>query len=200
MLSFICQSRDSWQVCHHKHPSAYLSAYLQQWLIDNILDISTNQPTGYDLILEQHPFSTQRNRFLLGTGVKHTQYQGAICSLIQCNQDRRTTRYMCNNGPVHKRTSHVPKDVSERDSALSWFESLILPFVNAKLFQIRILKCKKKGVLDRDPHRKPDSRTCERKALSERDSCMCILEMRAEAMHGNRVNSMCMGQSARTAQ
>ena len=43
-------------------------------------------------------------------------------------------------GPVHKRTNHVPKDVSERDSALSWFESLILPFVNAKLFQIRLLK------------------------------------------------------------
>ena len=31
-------------------------------------------------------------------------------------------------------------------------------------------------------------RTCERKALSECDSCACILEMRAEAMQ--------MGQSA----
>ena len=30
-----------------------------------------------------------------------------------------------NNGPVHKETNHVPKDVSECDSALSWFESLI---------------------------------------------------------------------------
>ena len=30
---------------------------------------------------------------------------------------------------------------------------------------------KKSGVLDRDPPRKPDSRTCERKALSEHDSC-----------------------------
>ena len=61
-------------------------------------------------------------------------------------------------------------------------------------FQIRLLKCVlkhgKKGVLDRDPRRKPDSRTCERKALSERDSCMCILKMRAEAMHKR------MGQSA----
>ena len=28
-------------------------------------------------------------------------------------------------------------------------------------------------------------RTCECKALSERDSCMCISEMRAEAMHGS---------------
>ena len=43
----------------------------------------------------------------------------------------------------------------------------------------------KKAVLDRDSSRKPDSRTCERKALSERDSCVCILEMRAEAMHGS---------------
>ena len=61
--------------------------------------------------------------------------------------------------------------------------------MNAKLFQIRllkrVLKCGKKGVLDRDQRRKPDSRTCERKALSEHDSCMCILEMRAEAMHGS---------------
>ena len=38
---------------------------------------------------------------------------------------------------------------------------------------------------------KPDSRTCERKALSERDLCICILKMRAGAMH------KCMGQSAR---
>ena len=49
----------------------------------------------------------------------------------------------------------------------------------------------KRGVLDRDPPRKPDSRTCERKALSERDSCVCILKMRAETMHKR------MGQSAR---
>ena len=40
---------------------------------------------------------------------------------------------------------------------LSWFESLILPFVNAKLFQIRLLKREKNSVLDRDPPRKPDS-------------------------------------------
>ena len=44
---------------------------------------------------------------------------------------------------------------------------------------------KKRDVLDRDLPRKPDSRTCERKALSERDSCVCILDMRAEAMHGS---------------
>ena len=94
-----------------------------------------------------------------------------------------------NRGPVHKKTNHVLKDVSERDSALSRFESLILPFVNATLFQIRFLKCVlkrgKRAFLDRDPRRKPDSRTCERKALSERDSCVCILEMHAEAMHGS---------------
>ena len=86
------------------------------------------------------------------------------------------------------------------------FQNVILPFpdlkawfflahVNAKLFQIRllkrVLKREKKGVLDRDSRRKPDSRTCERKALLERDSCVCILKMRAEAMHKR------MGQSAR---
>ena len=52
--------------------------------------------------------------------------------------------------------------------------------MNAKLVQIRllkqVLKCEKKGVLDRDPPRKPDSRTCERKALLERDSCVCIFK------------------------
>ena len=36
---------------------------------------------------------------------------------------------------------------------LSCCESLIIPYVNAKLFQIRLLKC----VLDRDSRRKPDS-------------------------------------------
>ena len=50
---------------------------------------------------------------------------------------------------------------------------------------------KKKCVLDRDLPRKPDSSPCERKAVSERDSCVCILKMRAEAMHKR------MGQSAR---
>ena len=91
--------------------------------------------------------------------------------------------------------NHVPKDVSERDSALSWFESLSLAHENAKLFQIgllkRVLKCEKRGVLDRDPPRKPDFRTSERKALSERDSCVCILRMRTEDVHKR------MSQSAR---
>ena len=32
---------------------------------------------------------------------------------------------------------------------------------------------KKRGVLDRDSRRKPDSEACERKALSERDSLLC---------------------------
>ena len=98
------------------------------------------------------------------------------------------------------RTNHVPKDVSERDSALSWFESLILALMNAvsnQAFETRFETQKKGrfGNLDRDSRRKPDSRTCERKALSERDSCVCILEIRAEAML-----KPCMGQSARNAQ
>ena len=38
---------------------------------------------------------------------------------------------------------------------------------------------KKKGILNRYPRRKSDSRTCERKALSERDACVCILEIYA---------------------
>ena len=63
----------------------------------------------------------------------------------------------------------------------AWF----LPFVNAKLFQIRLFKREKKGVLDRDPPRKADFTLCERKALPERDSCVRILEMRAEATHGS---------------
>ena len=88
-------------------------------------------------------------------------------------------------GPVHKRMNRVPKDVSERDSALSWFESLILPLWTQSSFQIRLLKREKRVILDCDPRRKPDSRTCECKALSERDSCVRILEMRAEAMHGS---------------
>ena len=41
---------------------------------------------------------------------------------------------------------------------LSWFESLILPFVKAKLFQIRLLKPPKRWVLDHDLPRKPDSK------------------------------------------
>ena len=53
------------------------------------------------------------------------------------------------------------------------------------------MKREKKGVLDHDPPRKPDSSPCKRKAVSERDSCVCILKMRAEAMHKR------MGQSAR---
>ena len=52
-------------------------------------------------------------------------------------------------GCVHMGWNHVPKDISERDSALSWFESLILAHVNAKLFQIRllkrVLKCEKRA-------------------------------------------------------
>ena len=58
--------------------------------------------------------------------------------------------------------SFVSKAVSDHDSDpfYSWFESLISPLVNAKLFQIRLLKHEKKkggGGLDCDPPRKPDS-------------------------------------------
>ena len=58
-------------------------------------------------------------------------------------------------------------------------------------FKSGFWNAKKKGVLDRDPPRKPVSRTCEHKALSERDSCVSIFLMRAEVMHKR------MGQSPR---
>ena len=55
------------------------------------------------------------------------------------------------------RTNHVPKDVSERDSALSWFESLILAFEH-KAVSNQGFETRKRGVLDVDSRRKPDSR------------------------------------------
>ena len=79
----------------------------------------------------------------------------------------------------------------------TWFGLFLIwkPDFSPKLFQIRllerVLKREKKDVLDRDPPRKPDSSPCKRKAVSERDSCVCIIKIRAEAMH------KCMGQSAR---
>ena len=65
------------------------------------------------------------------------------------------------------------------------------PMWTQSCFKSGFWNAKKKGVLDRDPPRKPDSRTCECKALSKRDSCVCILKMHTEAMHKR------MGQSAR---
>ena len=47
-------------------------------------------------------------------------------------------------------------------------------FWNAKKLAFGIVICTGSLIL----------RTCERKALSECDSCVCILEMRADAMHG----------------
>ena len=84
---------------------------------------------------------------------------------------------------VHKRTNHVPKDVSERDLALSWFESLILPFKNAKFFQIKLLKREKRAFWIVIRVESLILRTCECKALSESDSCVCILEIYARWNH-----------------
>ena len=70
--------------------------------------------------------------------------------------------------------------------ALSRFESLILALVNAKLFQITLWKREKSFILDRDSHRKPDSRTCERKALFRNVIRACAFwKMRTEGMHGS---------------
>ena len=79
--------------------------------------------------------------FLNKTHKNSQDLQTGVCLKLQmsgpswygCSPVREDIR------PVHMRTNHVPKDVSERDSALSWFESLILALVNAKLFQIRLL-------------------------------------------------------------
>ena len=72
-----------------------------------------------------------------------------------------TIQQFMKKGPVHKGTNHVQKAVSERDSDPFLIESLILPFVNAKFFQIRLLKHiferEKRGALDRNSRRKPDS-------------------------------------------
>ena len=57
--------------------------------------------------------------------------------------------------PVRKGANHDLKAVLIL--TLFLFEGLILPFVNAKLFQIRLLKHEEGGVLDRDPPLKPDS-------------------------------------------
>ena len=75
--------------------------------------------------------------------------------------------------------NHVPKVVLDCNS-----ESLILLFTNAKLFQIRLSKHEKIAFWILIRLESPILRTCECTALSEWDSCMQILEMRAEAMHG----------------
>ena len=84
----------------------------------------------------------------------------------------------------------------ERITFWKTFRNVIRPFrdfspCERKAVSNQAFETRKKGILDRDPRRKPDSRTCERKDLSERDSCVCILKMCAEAMHKR------MGQSAR---
>ena len=71
---------------------------------------------------------------------------------------------------------------------LSWFESLTLPFVNATLFQIRLLNSKKRAFWIMICLESLIMRTCERKALSECDSCVRI--------SGNACWNPCKGQSA----
>ena len=71
--------------------------------------------------------------------------------------------------------------------------------MNAKLFQIRLLKREKGAfwIVIRVERLIP--RTCERKALSERDSCVCILEMRTEAMHGSISADCAVGTTSQCA-
>ena len=60
-------------------------------------------------------------------------------------------------GPVHKGANRVPKAVSDRDSDpfLIWKPDFTL--CECKALQIRLFEMRKKGVLDYDPPRKPDS-------------------------------------------
>ena len=66
----------------------------------------------------------------------------------------------CNHGPIHKGANHTLNAVSDRDSNPFLIWKPDLPFVNTKLFQIRLFKCAttKKGVLDHHQPRKPVSK------------------------------------------
>ena len=78
--------------------------------------------------------------------------------LGHCPSDLMTGTIL-KNGPVHKGVNRIPKAVSERDSDPFLIQKphFTLCERNALDFQIRLLKCEKRGVLDRDPPRKPDS-------------------------------------------
>ena len=92
----------------------------------------------------------------------------------------------CDSGAVHKGpwiTFRKPFRIVIL--TLSWYESLIFSFVKAKLFQIRLFKCEKIVFWITVCLESLILRTCECKALSERDPCVRIVEMRAEAMHGS---------------
>ena len=81
--------------------------------------------------------------------------------------------------------NHVPKAFSERDSDPFLIWKPDFPLCERKALQIMLLKRKKMAFWIVIRVESLILRTCERKALSERDSCVCILEMCAEAMHGS---------------
>ena len=59
-------------------------------------------------------------------------------------------------GPFYKGANRILKAILDRDSDPFLIWKLDLTFVNAKLFQIWLLKCEQSGVLARDLLRKPD--------------------------------------------
>ena len=98
----------------------------------------------------------------------------------------------CISGPVHKGTNHVPKTVSERDSFpfLIWKPDFTL--CERKALSNQAFETRKRGVLDRDPRRKPNS---EDKVNAK----LFRYVIRACAFWKCALKP-CMGQSARTAQ
>ena len=82
--------------------------------------------------------------------------------------------------------SHENESRSERCFGM-WFGPFLiwkpdfspceLKAVSNQAFNWNTFQMRNNSILDRDSHRKPDSR--------KRDSCVCILEMGAEAMHGS---------------
>ena len=85
-------------------------------------------------------------------------------------------------GPVHKWANHAPKVVSDCDSDpfLIWKPDFTLCEFTQSSF-----KWEKKALYIVIHLESLILRTCGSKALSERDSCVCVLEMRAEAIHGS---------------
>ena len=110
-----------------------------------------------------------------------------ICSLIHYCGIPRNTR---NNGPVYTGINHVPRAISERDSDpfLIWKPDFTLcehKALSNQAFETCFETQKKEAFWIVIHVESLILRTYERKALSERDSCVRILEMRNEAMHGS---------------
>ena len=106
------------------------------------------------------------------------------CYLCHC--ELIADLHMNNKVPVHKGANHVPKAVLDRDSDpfLIWKPDFTL--CERKALSNQAFEMQKNRASWIMIHLESlIRRTCECKTLSERDSCACILEMCAEAMHGS---------------